>query len=84
MTDDVCANVRALSRLMSDFLNAYNASQTGLADQFFAPNKPAFQWYSEPGMRLGEAALFGDSVRHRPFRLVIPRQRSRLLLRALT
>ena len=61
MTDDVCADVRALSRLMSDFLNAYNASQTGLADQFFAP-KPAFQWYSEPGMRLGEAASARDTL----------------------
>jgi len=61
ITGGVCDNVDALSHLLSDFLSSYNAGQPQLVDRFFAP-VPAFRWYSEPPMRLGEAAYARDTL----------------------
>jgi hypothetical protein len=51
----VCTSESALAGWISEFLNAYNAGKSSLADQFFAPS-PDFQWYSEPPNRLHDAA----------------------------
>ncbi len=53
--DPVCTSESALALRISEFLDAYNAGKSGLADQFFAPT-PDFQWYSEPPNRLHDAA----------------------------
>ncbi len=53
--DLVCTSEAALAGRISEFLDAYNAGKSGIADQFFAP-APDFQWYSEPPNRLHDAA----------------------------
>lgn len=59
--DLVCTSEAALTGRISEFLNAYNAGQPGVTEQFFAP-APAFQWYSEPPNRLHDAAYDRSSL----------------------
>ena len=51
----ICANPDELRNLISEFIDAYDKGQPGLADRFFA-NAPAFQWYSEQPLREGASA----------------------------
>ena len=41
--------------MISEFIDAYDRGETGLADRFFA-RAPSFQWYSEQPVREGAPA----------------------------
>ena len=53
--NDICASPEAVRALISEFIDAYDRGETGLADRFFA-TAPSFQWYSEQPVREGAPA----------------------------
>jgi len=52
---DICADPEQVRVLITEFIDAYDQGETGLADRFFATG-PAFQWYSEQPLREGSPA----------------------------
>src|SRR5438067_2785869 len=52
---DICAYPEQVRALITEFIDAYDQGETGLADRFFATG-PAFQWYSEQPLREGSPA----------------------------
>ena len=52
---DICAYPEQVRVLITEFIDAYDQGETGLADRFFATG-PAFQWYSEQPLREGSPA----------------------------